>query len=87
MAKKSNSGSQPDSHAHSVDFPEIERILAFMQKHELEEFEYEREGFRIRLKKPSSHAAPLHALQPPEIVIASGAPHASRSAPPAQAAP
>ncbi|MGA7960870.1 MAG: hypothetical protein WCA33_04160, partial [Candidatus Acidiferrales bacterium] len=78
MAKKSNSGSQPDSHAHSVDFPEIERILAFMQKHELEEFEYEREGFRIRLKKPSSHAGALHALQPPEIVIASGASHASR---------
>ena len=53
MAKKSNSESQPGSRAGSVDFPEVERILAFMQKHGLEEFEYEREGFRVRLKKPS----------------------------------
>jgi acetyl-CoA carboxylase biotin carboxyl carrier protein len=87
MAKKSNSESQPGSRAGSVDFPEVERILAFMQKHGLEEFEYEREGFRIRLKKPSSPAAAGFASLPaPEIVVASG-PHASRAVTPAQAAP
>jgi acetyl-CoA carboxylase biotin carboxyl carrier protein len=88
MAKKSNSESQPGSRAGSVDFPEVERILAFMQKHGLEEFEYEREGFRIRLKKPSSPVSAGYSTLPaPEIVVAAGAPHASRAVPPAQAAP
>ena len=39
--------------AQRVDFAEVERILNFMQKHDLEEFEYERNGIRIRLRKPS----------------------------------
>ena len=87
MAKKSNSESQPGSRAGSVDFPEVERILAFMQKHGLEEFDYEREGFRIRLKKPSSSPAAGYApLAAPEIVVASAASHAARAAAPAQAA-
>ncbi|HJZ50617.1 MAG TPA: acetyl-CoA carboxylase biotin carboxyl carrier protein [Candidatus Acidoferrales bacterium] len=88
MAKKSNSESQPGSRASGVDLPEVERVLEFMQKHGLEEFEYEREGFRIRLKKPSSPLAATYApLQPPEIVVASASPHSSRAAAPAQAAP
>ena len=71
-----------------MDLPEVERVLEFMQKHGLEEFEYEREGFRIRLKKPSSPLAATYApLQPPEIVVASASPHSSRAAAPAQAAP
>ncbi len=87
MAKKSNSESQAGSRSGSVDFPEVERILAFMQKHGLEEFEYERTGFRIRLKKPSGPVAAGHAPLPaPEIVVASAA-HASRAAAPAPAAP
>jgi acetyl-CoA carboxylase biotin carboxyl carrier protein len=87
MAKKSNSESQPGSRASGVDLPEVERVLEFMQKHGLEEFEYEREGFRIRLKKPSSPLAATYApLQPPEIVVASASPHSSRAAAPAQAA-
>jgi acetyl-CoA carboxylase biotin carboxyl carrier protein len=88
MAKKSNSESQPGSRASGVDLPEVERVLEFMQKHGLEEFEYEREGFRIRLKKPSSPLAAAYVpLQPPEIVVASASPHSSRAAAPAQAAP
>jgi acetyl-CoA carboxylase biotin carboxyl carrier protein len=88
MAKKSNSELQPGSRARGVDLPEVERILEFMQKHALEEFEYEREGFRIRLRKPSSPLAATYApLQPPEIVVASAAPHTSRTASPAQTAP
>lgn len=88
MAKKSNSGSQGGSRAASVDFPEVERILAFMQKHGLEEFEYEREGFRVRLKKPSGPiTAGFVPLPAPEIVVASAAPHASRAVAPSQATP
>jgi acetyl-CoA carboxylase biotin carboxyl carrier protein len=88
MAKKSNSESQPGSRASGVDLPEVERVLEFMQKHGLEEFEYEREGFRIRLKKPSSPLAATYApLQPPEIVVASTSPQAGRAAAPAQAVP
>lgn len=40
--------------AQRVDLVEVERILDFMQKHDLEEFEYERNGIRIRLRKPSA---------------------------------
>jgi acetyl-CoA carboxylase biotin carboxyl carrier protein len=88
MAKKSNSESQPSSRAGSVEFPEVERILEFMEKHGLEEFEYEREGFRIRLKRPSSHLAAAYApLHAPEIVVASAAPHAASPASGAQASP
>jgi acetyl-CoA carboxylase biotin carboxyl carrier protein len=44
----------PESRARGVDLVEVERLLDFMQKHGLEEFEYERDGFRIRLRKPST---------------------------------
>ncbi|HTU32939.1 MAG TPA: acetyl-CoA carboxylase biotin carboxyl carrier protein [Candidatus Acidoferrum sp.] len=37
-----------------VDLVEVERILDFMQKHGLEEFEHERNGVRIRLRKASA---------------------------------
>lgn len=40
--------------AQRIDLVEVERILDFMQKHDLEEFEYERSGIRIRLRKPSA---------------------------------
>jgi acetyl-CoA carboxylase biotin carboxyl carrier protein len=36
-----------------IDLAEIERLLSFMEKHGLEQFEYEREGTRILLKKAS----------------------------------
>jgi acetyl-CoA carboxylase biotin carboxyl carrier protein len=52
----SNSGRS----ASSVDLHEIERLLEFMEKHGLEECEYERSGLRLRLKK-----APIH----PEGII------------------
>jgi acetyl-CoA carboxylase biotin carboxyl carrier protein len=50
MAKKP----KPEKSApagNNVDLAEIERLLDFMQKHGLQEFEYEREGIRIALKK------------------------------------
>jgi acetyl-CoA carboxylase biotin carboxyl carrier protein len=79
MAKKPTPKASSSSPAHGVDLPEIEKLLEFMRKHGLEEFEYERQGFRIRLKKPSSPAYAFSPGQAPEIVVASAAPHASHA--------
>jgi acetyl-CoA carboxylase biotin carboxyl carrier protein len=40
-----------------VDLDQVEKLLDFMTAHGLEEFEYEREGLRIRLRKGASSAA------------------------------
>src|ERR1700722_11072794 len=70
------------AHAHEIDLSEVERLLDFMQKHGLEEFEYERAGLHIRLKKPSARprsetfpqpsaaaaAEPQRAQEPPAAV-------------------
>jgi len=85
MAKKRTPKESSSSPAHGVDLPEIEKLLDFMRKHGLEEFEYERQGFRIRLKKPSSPSYAFPSGPAPEIVVASAAPHASHA--PAAAAP
>jgi acetyl-CoA carboxylase biotin carboxyl carrier protein len=79
MAKKPTPKASPSSPVRGVDLPEIEKLLDFMRKHGLEEFEYERQGFRIRLKKPSSPAYAYPSAQAPEIVVASAAPHASHA--------
>src|SRR5271156_1585105 len=79
MAKKQTPKAASGSPAHGVDLPEIEKLLEFMRKHGLEEFEYERQGFRIRLKKPASPAYAFSPGQAPEIVVASAAPHASHA--------
>jgi|SRR5215472_2333651 len=58
MPKKTNqqSGSGTQGDPRGVDLSEVEQLLGFMEKHGLEEFEYERDGVRVRLKKPSTHA-------------------------------
>jgi acetyl-CoA carboxylase biotin carboxyl carrier protein len=55
-----------------VDFAEVERLLVFMGKHELEEFEYETAGLRIRLKKAAAGSARHHSSP----AIAAGTSHA-----------
>src|SRR5271155_5058214 len=66
------SASASGSTSEGVDLAEIERLLQFMEKHGLEEFEYKRKGLRIWLKKPSAHAPLAYAAMPaPEIVVAS----------------
>lgn len=71
MAKKSTPHSQGSSHTGGVDLQEVERLLEFMAKHGLEEFEYERAGFRIRLRKPFSQPLGFsRAVSAPEIVVA-----------------
>jgi acetyl-CoA carboxylase biotin carboxyl carrier protein len=57
MAKKPKTKASGGTEAGGVDLVEVERLLAFMDKHGLEEFEYARGGAHIRLKKPSAHAS------------------------------
>ncbi len=78
---RARSASASGHSAEGVDLAEIERLLQFMEKHGLEEFEYKRKGLRIWLKKPSAHAPLAYApMPPPEIVVAS-AHHAPGHAP------
>lgn len=66
MAKKSKSGFGAGAHAEGVDLAEVKRLLAFMQENGLEEFEYERGGVHIRLRKASaaSGAPPVAVAAP-----------------------
>jgi len=83
MAKSSKSPSEPNSGAQGVDLVEVERILDFMQKHGLEEFEYERNGLRIRMRKPSSvMPGTFRAIPNSEIVVATAAGQAQGNASP-----
>jgi len=46
-----------------MDFSEIEKILALVKEHELAEFELERDGLKLRVRKagavPTFHATPM----------------------------
>ena len=54
-----------------VNIRQIERLLAIMAEHGLEEFEYARGDLRIRLKKPLANSNPASRSVPvPEIVVA-----------------
>jgi len=50
-----------------VDLREVERLLSFMQEHGLEEFEYERAGVHIRLKRASGHTGGGPPAPPAEL--------------------
>ena len=59
-----------------MDFEEINQILAMMREHELSEFELEREGLKIRIKKEAGHltvAPPQMIVPAPAAVVASPA--------------
>jgi len=61
MVKKSKQPFGGGDNLRGVDLVEVERLLAFMQKHGLEEFDYETSGLRIRLKKASAGSSgPVH---------------------------
>ncbi len=71
MAERKKSSKKPSPRASGVDLPAIEAVLEFMERHGLEEFEYERGDVRIRLRKGSGN--PLGASRQfaaPDIVIA-----------------
>ncbi|MGA3294282.1 MAG: acetyl-CoA carboxylase biotin carboxyl carrier protein [Candidatus Acidiferrales bacterium] len=86
MAKKPKSESQADTDVRGVDLSEVKRLLAFMQENGLEEFEYERRGVHIRLKKALAQSA---GTQPPaplvEAVAAPAAPEGRERAAPTPA--
>src|SRR5258708_25517849 len=73
-----------------MDFSDIERILELVRLHDLAEFELERDGLKLRVRKagasPTFHATPMHMMP----VVAPHAPPAalgaSPAAPPAVAA-
>src|SRR5829696_2006459 len=61
-----------------MDFSDIERILALVRDHDLAEFELERDGLKVRVRKagaPTFHAAP------PPIAATVAAPAALPPAP------
>ena len=68
-----------------MDFTDIETILALMREHDLAEFELEREGLKLRVRKagapPPFHAGPIQTVP----VIAGTVPSAHATAAPAAA--
>jgi acetyl-CoA carboxylase biotin carboxyl carrier protein len=86
MAKKANTQPPAGKQTRGVDLAEVERLLGFMDKHGLEEFDYERDGLRVRLKKPSTHArGASRGFPAPEIHVAGGHPAAQHAGPAANA--
>ena len=96
MAKKTKQASASGIFADGLNLGEIERLLAFMQTHSLEEFEYQRGDLHIRLKKasaapvlpglpagvqlPVSYAAPVAQSQPPAAATAAAPAQAHQAA-------
>jgi acetyl-CoA carboxylase biotin carboxyl carrier protein len=89
MAKKAKQGAGGDL-VGGVSLAEVERLLAFMQSHGLEEFEYQHGGVHIRLKKSAAGNTAMSASAPfpvvPAPLYAQSAP-AAPAGPPAAAAP
>jgi acetyl-CoA carboxylase biotin carboxyl carrier protein len=69
-----------------MDFSDIERILVLVREHDLAEFELEREGLKLRVRKagavPTFHATPMAAMSP---MAPMGMLPAPQQAPPAAA--
>src|SRR5579875_443388 len=69
---------QPTKSGSGMAWEEIERALGLMAHHGLEEFEYEDERIRIRLKRPGTNFAAAHgpATAPPATAPAPAGPSA-----------
>jgi acetyl-CoA carboxylase biotin carboxyl carrier protein len=75
-----------------MEFDEINRILEMVREHELSEFELEREGFKIKIKKGTlvNPSAPFDYAQGRQYagpMAQQGAPPATQPLPAAQPAP
>ena len=66
-----------------MEFDEINRILEMVREHELSEFELEREGFKIRIKKGTLVNASGPFAMPMVQQVAPAAPQAPAATPPA----
>ena len=66
-----------------MDFDDIEKVLALVREHDLAEFELERDGLKLRVKK-SPAAGQAHSLMPmgpppmPQVHFGSGSSPASQ---------
>ncbi len=78
MAKKTKQDPGGDF-VGGVNLSEVERLLAFMQNHGLEEFEYQQGGVHIRLKKATSSQAAV--APPPPVAPATYAGYPTTEAP------
>ncbi len=67
-----------------MEFEDIERILELVRQHDLAEFELEREGLKIRVRKASA-AYPMPPPMPPSALAPPHAPTFVGSAVPADA--
>ena len=78
------------SDADLMDFTDIEKILALVREHDLAEFELERDGLKLRVRKagfpPAFHAAPMSAMPMP-VIAAPAQPAMPPAASPAAPAP
>jgi acetyl-CoA carboxylase biotin carboxyl carrier protein len=84
MAPKKKTKQGSSAGLPGLDISEIERLLAFMEKHNLEQFEFSRGDFRVALKRGwDGGSAPAPARPAPS----SGATGGSSDAPAAPAAP
>jgi acetyl-CoA carboxylase biotin carboxyl carrier protein len=76
-----------------MDFADIERILELVRQHDLAEFEMEKEGLKLRVRKAGAAAPvpgtpPAPPPAPPQSAPPAVAPNASTAAPvPAPSAP
>jgi acetyl-CoA carboxylase biotin carboxyl carrier protein len=66
-----------------LEFEDIERILDLVKQHELAEFELERDGLKIRVRKATAGFPPLAA----PIQVSQAAPASAPTAAPAPSAP
>lgn len=70
-----------------MNLAEIERLLSFMQSHELEELEYQHGDLHVRLKKASAAPAAVVRSQPQYAASQPVAAAAAESAPPPAPSP
>lgn len=82
--KSKIAGSQ---HSSSPDLAAISEILAFMEQHSLEEFEYQNGVTHVRLRKSSGHGNFAFRPQQPAPEIFSAAPASAPASAPAAAPP
>src|SRR6267143_1615123 len=64
MKGKKKPADSSDVSVAGVDLSQLERLLAFMSQHGLEEFEYSQGDLRIRLKKPAANRHPRFPPSP-----------------------
>jgi acetyl-CoA carboxylase biotin carboxyl carrier protein len=79
---------EPQAAPAGVDLGQVKRLVAFMEEHRLEEFDYSSKDARIRLKRAvaNTHSAGRATAAAPEIIVAApeaGTGPADAAAPPA----